>query len=89
MFFVASKALWFFAAPSALLMLGALVGAAFSARRGGRSLALGCLAVLLVIGAAPLGALLMRRWRTAFPRRPPTCRRPTASSCSAARSTTR
>ena len=53
MFFVASKALWFFAAPSALLILGALVGAAFSARRSGQLLALGCLAVLLVIGAAP------------------------------------
>ena len=44
MFFIASKALWFFAAPSALLMLGALIGAAFSARRGGQLLALGCLA---------------------------------------------
>ena len=45
MFFIASKALWFFAAPSALLILGALIGAAFSARRGGQLLALGCLAI--------------------------------------------
>ena len=59
MFFIASKALWFFAAPSALLTLGALVGAAFAAHRGARwTPALRCLAVLLVIGVAPAGALL-------------------------------
>ena len=67
MFFIASKALWFFAAPSALLMLGALIGAAFSARRGGQLLALGCLAVLLVIGAAPTGALLIAPLENRFP----------------------
>ena len=70
MFFIASKALWFFAAPSALLMLGALIGAAFSARRGGQLLALGCLAVLLVIGAAPTGALLIAPLENRFPAPP-------------------
>ena len=57
MFFIASKALWFLAAPSALLILGALIGAAFSSRRRGQLLAFVCLALLLVIGAAPVGAL--------------------------------
>jgi len=70
MFFVASKALWFFAAPSALLILGALAGAAFSARRGGQLLALGCLAVLLVIGVAPAGALLIAPLENRFPEPP-------------------
>ncbi len=70
MFFIASKALWFFAAPSALLMLGALIGAAFSARRGGQLLTLGCLAVLLVIGAAPTGALLIAPLENRFPAPP-------------------
>jgi uncharacterized SAM-binding protein YcdF (DUF218 family) len=67
MFFIASKALWFFAAPSALLILGALIGAAFSARRSGQLLALGCLAILLVIGAAPAGALLIAPLENRFP----------------------
>ncbi len=70
MFFVASKALWFFAAPSALLILGALVGAAFSARRSGQLLAFACLALLLVIGAAPLGALLIAPLENRFPAPP-------------------
>ena len=67
MFFIASKALWFFAAPSALLILGALIGAAFSARRSGQLLALGCLAALLVVGAAPAGALLIAPLENRFP----------------------
>ena len=71
MFFVVSKALWFFAAPSALLMLGALVGAAFAARRGARRTALGCLAALLVIGVAPAGALLIAPLENRFPAPPP------------------
>ena len=70
MFFIASKALWFFAAPSALLILGALIGAAFSARRSGQLLALGCLAILLVIGAAPAGALLIAPLENRFPAPP-------------------
>jgi uncharacterized SAM-binding protein YcdF (DUF218 family) len=70
MFFIASKALWFFTAPSALLILGALIGAAFSARRSGQLLALGCLAVLLVIGVAPAGALLIAPLENRFPAPP-------------------
>jgi uncharacterized SAM-binding protein YcdF (DUF218 family) len=70
MFFIASKALWFFAAPSALLILGALIGAAISARRSGQLLALGCLAILLVIGAAPVGALLIAPLENRFPAPP-------------------
>jgi uncharacterized SAM-binding protein YcdF (DUF218 family) len=70
MFFVASKALWFFAAPSALLILGALVGAAFSARLGARGAALGCLAALLVIGLAPVGALAIAPLENRFPALP-------------------
>jgi uncharacterized SAM-binding protein YcdF (DUF218 family) len=67
MFFVASKALWLFAAPSALLILGALVGAVFAARRGARLAAIGCLLALLLIGAAPLGALLIGPLENRFP----------------------
>ncbi len=70
MFFVVSKALWFFAAPSALLTLGALVGAAFAAHRGARWTALCCLAVLLVIGVAPAGALLIAPLENRFPAPP-------------------
>jgi len=70
MFFVASKALWFFAAPAALLTLGALVGVVFAARRGARLAALGCLAALLVIGVAPAGALLIGPLENRFPAPP-------------------
>ena len=66
MFFIASKALWLFAAPSALLILGALAGAAFSARRGARLTALGCLAALLTIGVAPVGAFLIAPLESRF-----------------------
>jgi len=67
MFFIASKALWFFAAPSALLMLGALIGAMFASRRGARLAVIGCLVALLAIGAAPLGALLIGPLENRFP----------------------
>ena len=70
MFFVASKALWFFAAPSALLILGALIGAVFSARRGGRWLAIGCVIALLIVGDAPAGALLIAPLENRFPAPP-------------------
>jgi len=70
MFFIASKALWFLAAPSALLILGALIGAAFSSRRRGQLLAFVCLALLLVIGAAPVGALLIGPLENRFPQPP-------------------
>jgi uncharacterized SAM-binding protein YcdF (DUF218 family) len=56
-----------FAAPSALLILGALVGAVFAARRGARLAAIGCLLALLLIGAAPLGALLIGPLENRFP----------------------
>jgi uncharacterized SAM-binding protein YcdF (DUF218 family) len=67
MFFIASKALWFFAAPSALLFVGALIGAVFSARRGGRWLAIGCLLALLVVGDGPIGALMIAPLEDRFP----------------------
>jgi uncharacterized SAM-binding protein YcdF (DUF218 family) len=67
MFFVASKALWFFAAPSALLVVGALAGAAFSARRGGRWLAAGCLVALLIFADGPAGSLLIAPLEDRFP----------------------
>jgi uncharacterized SAM-binding protein YcdF (DUF218 family) len=67
MFFVASKVLWFFAAPSALLILGALIGAVFSARRGGRWLAIGCLVALLIVGDGPAGPLLIAPLEDRFP----------------------
>jgi len=67
MFFLASKALWFLAAPSALTILGALVGAAYSSRRWGQLLAFACLALLLVVGAAPVGALLIGPLENRFP----------------------
>jgi uncharacterized SAM-binding protein YcdF (DUF218 family) len=67
MFFFASKVLWFFAAPSALLILGALVGAAFSARRGGRWLAIFCLVALLIVGDGPAGPLLIAPLEDRFP----------------------
>ena len=70
MFFLASKLLWFAAAPVTVLMAGALVGAWF-ARRGARfprALALGCVGALLLIGLAPVGALLIEPLEDRFPR---------------------
>ena len=49
---------------------GALIGAAFSVSRTGQLLALGCLAILLVIGAAPAGALLIAPLENRFPAPP-------------------
>lgn len=70
MFFIASKALWFFAAPSALLTLGALAGVALARRRGGRTLAAACLLLLLLIGIAPFGAALLIPLEGRFPAPP-------------------
>jgi uncharacterized SAM-binding protein YcdF (DUF218 family) len=70
MFFIASKALWFFAAPSSLLMLAALVGVLFARRRGGRALTFVCLAALLLIGLAPIGAALLAPLEDRFPMPP-------------------
>lgn len=70
MFFIASKALWFFAAPSALLTAGALLGVLLAGRRAGRVLATVCLLALLAIGVAPLGALVMAPLEGRFPQPP-------------------
>jgi uncharacterized SAM-binding protein YcdF (DUF218 family) len=70
MFFIASKALWFFAAPASLLMLGALVGVVFARRRAGRALAFACIAALLVVGLAPVGAALLAPLEDRFPAPP-------------------
>jgi uncharacterized SAM-binding protein YcdF (DUF218 family) len=67
MFFIASKLLWFFVAPSALLTLGALLGVVFARWRAGRALAFVCLVALLLAGAAPLGALLLAPLEDRFP----------------------
>ena len=71
MFFIASKALWFFAASSQLADLG---GAdrrlAFARRRGGRALAFVCLAALLLVGLAPIGAALLAPLENRFPAPP-------------------
>ena len=55
MFFLASKLLWFAAAPITLLMAGALIGAWLVPRRAGfpRALALGCAGALLLVSVAP------------------------------------
>jgi len=67
MFFLASKALWFVAAPVTLLMLGAIAGAAVASRSGGRILALLCSVLLLLISVAPVGALLIEPLENRFP----------------------
>jgi len=73
MFFVASKLLWFAAAPISLLMAGALVGAWFVPRRAGfpRALALACSVALLFVSVAPVGALLIEPLEDRFPPPPP------------------
>jgi uncharacterized SAM-binding protein YcdF (DUF218 family) len=69
MFFVASKALWFLAAPVTLLILGAFVGALFLPGRAGfaRALALACSGALLFASLAPVGALLLEPLEDRFP----------------------
>ena len=67
MFFIASKLLWFLAAPSALLILGALIGVVCARWRAGRALAFVCLVALLLAWAAPLGALLLAPLEDRFP----------------------
>jgi uncharacterized SAM-binding protein YcdF (DUF218 family) len=68
-FFVASKALWFLAAPVTLLILGAFVGALFLPGRAGfaRALALACSGALLFASLAPVGALLLEPLEDRFP----------------------
>ncbi|HYA72210.1 MAG TPA: YdcF family protein [Roseiarcus sp.] len=69
MFFVASKILWFAAAPITLLMAGALVGAWLVRRGAGlaRALALACSGALLFVSVAPVGALLVEPLEDRFP----------------------
>jgi uncharacterized SAM-binding protein YcdF (DUF218 family) len=69
MFFLASKVLWFAAAPVTLLTAGALVGAWLVPRSAGfpRTLALACAAALLFVIVAPVGALLIEPLEDRFP----------------------
>ncbi len=69
MFFLASKLLWFAAAPITLLMAGALVGAWLVPRGAGRprALALACSGALLLVSVAPVGALLIAPLEDRFP----------------------
>ncbi len=72
MFFVASKILWFAAAPITLLMAGALVGAWLVPRRVGffRALAFACSGALLFVSVAPVGTLLIAPLEDRFPSPP-------------------
>ncbi len=69
MFFVASKVLWFVAAPASFLLLGALAGVLFVPRKVGwpRRVALVCLGALLLVSVAPVGALLIEPLEDRFP----------------------
>ncbi len=69
MFFVASKVLWFAAAPITLLMAGALVGGWLVPKGAGfpRTLALACVGALLFVSVAPVGALLVEPLEERFP----------------------
>lgn len=69
MFFIASKVLWFVAAPATLLMLGAIAGAWLVPRGAGlgRALALACSGALLLVSVAPIGALLIEPLEDRFP----------------------
>jgi uncharacterized SAM-binding protein YcdF (DUF218 family) len=70
MFFVASKVLWFFAAPLNLLLLAALVGALLSGGRRarlGRAIAILAIGLLFFIGILPIGAWLIEPLEDRFP----------------------
>ena len=66
MFFIASKLLWFLAAPATLLLIAALAGLWFRSRA---TTAL-CLLALLAIGIAPVGALMVEPLEDRFPAPP-------------------
>lgn len=73
MFFVASKVLWFFAAPLNILLVLALVGALMSQgrfARSGRRMAIVAIAALLLIAILPLGAWLIQPLEDRFPPAP-------------------
>ena len=69
MFFVLSKVLWVAAAPTNLLLGLALVGtlATRAGARGGRRLAFGTVAALVVCGVLPVGRLMLRPLEDRFP----------------------
>jgi uncharacterized SAM-binding protein YcdF (DUF218 family) len=70
MFFVVSKALWFFAAPMNVLLFAALVGLVLTAGRHarlGRALAGSAIVLLILIGVAPVGAWLVAPLEDRFP----------------------
>ena len=66
MFFIASKILWFFAAPLPLLLVAALIGLWF--KRAG--VAAACLLATLTIGLSPLGAWMIEPLEDRFPAPP-------------------
>ena len=69
MFFVLSKLLWIVTDPANLLLglatFGLLVG--IRLRRWGLRLAIGSVALLIILGVSPLGALLLRPLEDRFP----------------------
>jgi hypothetical protein len=88
MFFIASKVLWFLAAPLNLLLIAAFAGAFLAAgrpARRARRIALLAILLLMLIGILPLGIWLLKPLEDRFPG--PPWRRLMALSCSAARST--
>ena len=70
MFFVASKVLWFFAAPINFLLAIAFVGAILSRGRhgrGARAIAIGAMGLLLLAGVLPAGDWLIEPLEDRFP----------------------
>jgi uncharacterized SAM-binding protein YcdF (DUF218 family) len=68
MFFLASKILWFFLAPTNALLVLAFLGALFVARsRGARTLVISATGVLLIAGVLPVGVWLIRPLEERFP----------------------
>jgi uncharacterized SAM-binding protein YcdF (DUF218 family) len=73
LFFIASKVLWFLAAPLNMLLIAALIGVLLAAGRYarlGRRIALLAIALLLLIGIAPLGDWLIAPLEDRFPPAP-------------------
>ena len=73
MFFYLSKILWFFAAPSNLLAVLAVVGALLCGTRFirlGRRVALWSAGLLLFVGIAPIGSVLFYALEQRFPTLP-------------------
>ncbi|WP_158815044.1 YdcF family protein [Methylocapsa sp. S129] len=73
MFFIASKVLWFFAAPINILLFAAFIGAVLSAGRHarlGRRMALVAIGLLLLVGLGPVGNWLIAPLEDRFPTAP-------------------